>query len=308
MINKFLSHNHVNIDIKKRISELEAKIKKAGDLPGATLEYRLKLLHEFAQFDLGKFIILNSGLNGYWTEYILYYSEDSPRYANITPLEKILITKFPVMLATQQRCKILLDILAKNLRDNISLASIPCGTGHELLNIKGISTTKNLELNFIDLDKEILVLAQQKAQQYQMDSTTKLNFVECDAWKLSKLYNNHFNIVVSSGLTIYEHSDDRVLSFFIEVFNSMKSGGIFIISTITLSPLVSQDSEWDLNKIEKEYLQLSFILFTQVLEVKWGANRSTELMIKLLKQAGFSKMEVIYDEARIFPNIIALKA
>lgn len=304
-----LSHNvENNIDINKAILAIEKQIIKDGDLANSTVAYRLELLHELSKFELGKFIILNSGLNGYWIEYILYYCEDSPRYANITDFEKKLLANFPLIKATQQRCQILLNILEELTKENFSIASLPCGTGHELLNIKKNATVKNLELNFLDIDNKILAFAQQKASEYVLEPSTKLNFMQVDAWGISKVFQNKFNILVSSGLTIYEYNDDRILSFFIEVYNTLKANGIFIISTITLPPINNNESEWDLNYIDSEYYKLEMTVFSDVLKSKWRAFRSTKLMFNLLKRAGFSKMEVKYDQAKIFPNIIAVKA
>ena len=57
--------------------------------------------------------------------------------------------------------------------------------------------------------------------------------------------------------------------------------------------------------VNSEHALLQKIVFADVLECKWQIFRSEELVRSQLLDAGFTEIEVFYDEAHIFPTVIA---
>jgi hypothetical protein len=54
-------------------------------------------------------------------------------------------------------------------------------------------------------------------------------------------------------------------------------------------------------------LQLQRIVFLNILDVRWQCFRNEERTRLQLKDAGFNKLEIIYDRARVFPTVLAHK-
>lgn len=50
------------------------------------------------------------------------------------------------------------------------------------------------------------------------------------------------------------------------------------------------------------------IVFSDILECKWQIFRSEELVRAQLLEAGFTEIKFFYDEAHIFPTIVAKRA
>jgi hypothetical protein len=77
----------------------------------------VKLLEQLSQFELGRFLLLNKGLNGYWTAYVILHG---PKKQNLHPLEAWVLHYAPSVRATQERFRIFQKVLQENLRDNIN--------------------------------------------------------------------------------------------------------------------------------------------------------------------------------------------
>ncbi|XVN42481.1 MAG: hypothetical protein RCG15_07740 [Candidatus Rickettsia vulgarisii] len=77
-----ITHNvEVIKDIDLTSYQVNLHNKKDLILP---LNIELELLNQLAEFDLGKFLLLNKGLNGYWTSYLILYGLNKK---DLSPLE-----------------------------------------------------------------------------------------------------------------------------------------------------------------------------------------------------------------------------
>jgi SAM-dependent methyltransferase len=160
------------------------------------------------------------------------------------------------------------------------------------------SAIDTFTLHGIDLDPEALLHAKNHAEQKRL--TPHCRFLEQDAWNLD-LYEE-FDLVTSNGLTIYEPDDHRVTTFYQKIYNTLKIKGVFITSFLT-SPLT-----WRFDRINPEHALLQKIVLVDILGVKWHILREEELVRKQLEIAGFTKTTILYDQAHIFPTLIAEKA
>lgn len=99
-----LSHQKQNFNLKDRLSALKQRSIQRGDLPDIPVDIQLKWIDELQEFELGRFLLMHRGLNGFWTDYILQHP-DHPMKA-LSGMEDFILNRCPVVLATQERFKI----------------------------------------------------------------------------------------------------------------------------------------------------------------------------------------------------------
>lgn len=260
-----------------------------------------RLLKELSEFELGRFLLENLGLNGHWTSYVLMHP-DRGRLTNlssdgtpITQLESWVLNRCPIFLATQERFRIFRDLTQSLLRSNMKLASLPAGLMDDLLTLD-YSQTTGIELTAVDLDPETLLEAQDNYK--KRTPPVKFSFEIKDAWKLDSL--ERWDLVTSNGLNIYVQDDDHCTEFYRNVGKSLKPGGFFILSFIT------PHDQWqpkDANDLEFQRL-----LFKEVVPVRWSCVRDEKTTRQQLDRAGFKIVEIRYDSQRMFPAVVAQKA
>lgn len=296
-----LSHAERNT-LLGALDNIKNKIEQRGDLPYATVSYQLELLNALSQFELGKFLLQRGGLNGYWTHYIITHPQRSSDNQHLTRLESFILDKAPSALATQQRFEIFKREIQKRLYNKISLASIPCGLTADLLDLD-FSQIPDFSITGIDLDPESLLESQKIAKERGIEHLCQ--FIQKDAWSLND--HQEFDIIASNGLSIYEPNDEKIVDLYRQFFTALKSDGWLITSFLTPPPIPGTKTEWNLEAVNSEHALLQKILFSDILEGKWQIFRSEESVKSQLLQAGFSKVEIIYDRAHIFPTAVAQK-
>ena len=122
MSSQIISHTSETMEFKSAVEEARKRIERKGDQPHVTVQWQLELLEDLAQFDLGRFLIQNHGLNGYWTHYLCTH----PRKGRLTgvghdgkpltEMERTFLDKFPSVLATQERFSIFQEVLFRQYR------------------------------------------------------------------------------------------------------------------------------------------------------------------------------------------------
>lgn len=302
---KNLSHNTQPQDFAAVLSGIKHKITSAGDKPDVTVAQQLDLLEQLTSFELGRFIIQNGGLNGFWTHYVLTYPmRDNPQAidSQLTELEYFLLNKAPVILATQQRFQIFLQQCQLSVKEDAVLASLPCGMLGDLLYLD-FNNIKNIELVGIDYDAAALADSKQLAEKMGLAKFVKL--VQQDAWSMA--VTDGYDLLVSNGLNIYEPDSERVTALYKNFYDSLRPGGRLVTSFITPPPGDGVDCTWDMQVINKKDLLLQRIIFSDVLSAKWQCYRSESETAAQLEAAGFKNYNFIYDVAKIFPTVVAEK-
>jgi SAM-dependent methyltransferase len=284
------------------------RIKLRGDLPYVSIERQLELLTALGQFAFGRHLIQRGDLNGYWTHYAITHpqqgrltglnSENKP----FTSIESFLLDSAPAALATQERFDIFKKETQKRLYDGVSLASIPCGFMAELLTLD-FSQVSDFSLCGIDIDPEALRHSQQIAASRRLEN--HCTFLQKDAWDSTD--KEVFDIITSNGLTIYEPDHQKVEDLYRQFYSALKPNGCLITSFLTPPPIPGTKTEWDLSAVDAHHALLQKIIFSDILEAKWQVYRPEELVKSLLLQVGFSRVEIVYDKAHIFPTAIAVK-
>lgn len=305
---KIISHLVTAPDLAVTLENIKARIIKAGDKANVTVEQQLQILAELSSFDLGRFLLLHQGANGFWTHYFLTY----PWYGAKTGLnnagkpfskiESFLLNKAPMILATQQRFILFLKENQKFVKENAKLACIPCGMMGELLylNYAGINA---INLVGIDLDAKTIEDAKDLAQKNKLLQWTK--FLLKDAWHLDIV--NEFDLISSNGLNIYEPNDEKIYALYESFYQALAPNGALVTSFLTYPPHLTSYCEWDMQKINLADLSLQAIIFKDVLDAKWLCFSSSSHTEEQLKKVGFKDIRFIYDEARMFPTVVAKK-
>lgn len=278
-----ISHTAVHgLDLEK----IKERIKNSQDL-ALPVEQELQILEELTKFELGKWLLENKGLNGFWTAYLILHA---PQEKNLSLLEHFVVHELPVVCATRERFGIFQTQLHKYVKPGMAVASAPCGLMDDLLLLQ----IDNLTLYGLDLDDNSLQLAKENAVKFAKSAT----FAKVNAWDLSA-YKEKFNVITSNGLNIYEPDDERVTELYQQFNNSLVPGGILITSFLT-SPDTWQN--FDADKLAKQRA-----IFKDIIGAKWQSFRTEDITRSQLLKAGFEVLEIIYDKQRMFPTVVARK-
>lgn len=297
-----LSHAYSTTDTELDMAAIRARICAAGDKPHVTVDEQLQVLDELAQFAIGRFLLKNRGVNGYWT----YYAATYPHWKGTQELstwETYLLSQAPLTIAVQQKFQIFLQENQKSVRDGARLATIPSGVMGELLDLD-FTGIDDITLVGIDCDAETLQDAQQLAQQKGLQDCVEL--YQKDAWNMQ--FENEFDLISSNGLTIYEPDDERVVALYAEFYRALRPGGRLVTSFITAPPTPDDPGEWRLDLLNPEDLRRQRIIYADVVDAQWQSFRSSELTKQQLTAAGFVDIQIIPDAAHLFPTVTASKS
>lgn len=298
------------IDIIKNYQAKISELIAAQRLNCDQEQHYLNIIEKFSKFNLGRFILKNRGLNGFWADYLINYPKiykplnQDPLGEPIGEFEHNLLTNLPVTVATQERHVIFLREAQKRLVNNMKVLSVPCGLASEILQLD-YSSISNIELTGIDIDSESLDIASKRAQQIGLDKSC--TWLQEDAWKLP--VQKPYDLIISNGLTMYIADDQMVLELYKLFYKALNSRGTLITSYITPPPYLSDKSTWLVSAIKPEYQAMQENLFHKIFDAKWHGYRTTEQTIDLLTKAGFdiSSIQIYPDNKNIFPTVVAIK-
>lgn len=296
---KVITHNINESCIE--IENIREKIKNKKNLALSEKE-TIKMLYQLNEFDLGRFLLSNRGLNGYWISYLILRGVNNKQ---AHPLEKWIIHNAPSVLATRERFYIFQDkvksiVESKTSSAQINIASIPCGLLDDLLTVD-FNTNSKINITGIDLDNISISMAKINAENYNKNH--QIQILKCDAWNLK--FEKAFDIILSNGLSIYEKSTDRLVDLYKEFYKALKKDGKLITSFLTPPPSLSKESPW--TGVNKEEYKKQISIFSDILSVRWREYRSEAETRDLLAKAGFEVEEIVYDSQHIFPTVIAKK-
>lgn len=264
------------------------------EAPLNEVESRLQIAQSLSEFALGRFLIERGGLNGYWTHYIV--TRQHIQQESLTELESFLFDKAPAVLATQERYKIFKEQIQKRLFEGCRMASIPSGLMGDLLELD-YSNFSDFTLHALDIDADSITSAQTLAKTSGLAS--RCLFSCRDAWNLS--IEEELDLISSNGLNIYVSDDSQVIKLYEQFYKALKPGGCLVTSFLT------PPTEWNMDKVDPASAQKQKLIFADILQTKWQVFRSEAVVIAQLKEAGFKKVEIIYDSAHIFPTLIVTK-
>lgn len=282
-----------SFDLSSHISRLNERALNTSLEPLAIeLDETLEISRLMSEFEMGRYLLQNRGFNGYWTKYMVI---DGPKLdpETFNEVERWILFRAPIILATQQRFLIFKEKVQSRLTDGLTLASIPCGLMDDLLSLD-YSAVKNVKLVGIDIDEVSISHAQQNA--FAKEVTQELEFYHRNAWNLG--FESKYNVIMSNGLNVYEPDNEKVILLYAQFYKALTDNGILITSFLT------PPTEWVISESDA-IVQKS--IFTDILQVTFLTFHTEEETRQQLEFVGFTVLEVIYDDKRIFPTIIAEK-
>ena len=268
-------------------------------LSEASADANVQMLRDqLEQFELGRFLKANLGLNGFWTSYVLLHPQNGQRSrlssdgTPLCPLESWLLEKCPILLATQERFEIFRRITQPHIKAGMHLASIPSGLMDDLLSLD-YSQTENVHLTAVDLDQESLDHARVRYERFAPPVAAA--FEQRDAWNLESPMR--WDLITSNGLNIYVDDNQHCIELYRSIARSLRPNGLFVCSFITP---VQQWQPFDPADLERQRH-----LFSEVLPVKWQCTRDEAQTRAQLNSAGMNVLSVHYDKQRMFPAVVA---
>jgi 2-polyprenyl-3-methyl-5-hydroxy-6-metoxy-1,4-benzoquinol methylase len=294
---KLLSHAPRYPDIAAALSANQAKI-DASPASDAEKAERRALLGTLAGTPFWAYLIVNGGLNGDWTDYMIHRYRDD---RSIAGLERFFT--LPLQEATRQRDAHFRTALIQHLKPGVRIASIPCGFMRDVLSLP-FPEGSNFTLDGYDLDEAALEGARALAAQYGVSA--HCHFAQADAWELGATAAARYDICVSNGLNIYVAEPERRVALYRSFQEMLVSGGILITSALTWPPGAPKPSEWTLDKVDMAGLMLTQRIYGMI-EPRWSSFCSTADTISQLGEAGFTNISVVPDAANMMPTFVARK-
>ena len=279
------------------VEEIAIRLRNSADKLALPLEEELALLEQLTQFELGRFLLQNKGLNGYWTDYII-----SGDHRNVLPdsFEDWCLSLAPLVRATQERFAIFQEEIQKKLVSEMNLASIPCGAMNDLLKLD-YSNAQDVHLVGIDIDPESIELAQNNIAKTSLSATVE----KYDAWTFKRDEDNKFDLITSNGPHIYEPSEERLVELYKNFYEALRPNGYLVTSFIAKPPMVDPNSSW--KNVDMAHLIKQKAVFADIIQAKWQNSWSELEMRNQLEQAGFEIEKIIYDSQGMFPTVLAIK-
>ncbi len=287
-----LSHQCFN-NFSDACAEIESRIKHDAQL--------FSLFESMKTSEMGRFLIENRGLNGYWTELACRFPYFSEEYKNLPEFDIELLTQYPLVLATQERFLLFKKEIACTVENEMAVLSAPAGTLPEFQNEN--YDNKKFSITALDIDPEIEVLLKQRVQESKLKNNYHLllqDIFEYDA-------KNQFDIAIANGLNIYIDDYSKVLELYNVYIKALKPGGKLITSFLTPPPSVSNPSPWKTESLELFWLQRQKNIFIDILQSTWSHFMSEDTFTGLLKEAGFKNISITWDKCRMFPMVTAIK-
>jgi len=283
-----------NLDLSSHIARLNARATNET-LPPLSLELdeTLGILQQLSEFELGRFMLQNRGLNGYWTKYIIV---DGPKVDpdTLNAVERWMLFRAPLVLATQERFKIFQEkIQSRITRDKMKLASIPCGLMDDLLSLD-YSAVSGVKLEGIDIDGVSISHAHQNA--FAKRIRPEVEFHRRNAWNVG--IQDLYDVVTSNGLNVYEPDNEKVAQLYAQFYKALKEGGTLVTSFLV------PPSTWVMDETDAA---IQKCIFTDIFQSAFMIFRTEDETRRQLESVGFTVLEVIYHKQHIFPTIVAEK-
>lgn len=280
------------------VRQIEERLKSADQLM-LPLDRTLDLLQQLQQFELGRFLLHNRGLNGYWTAYIFQYAFGKEPE---TDLERWLLHNSLLVRARERFQRFKLEI-GKHLREGVHLASIPCGLMDDLLQLD-YGGLERFRLTGVDVDAESVRLAGENARKRGLEAHCR--FLEGNAWELA--IEDELDVISSNGLNMYEPDPQRLIELYRNFHTALKDGGYLILSFLPPPPADQAGTDvWQVFDIPEEDWKIERALFGDIIQVNY-LNFSTEDETRAqLEAAGFTVERVSYNARGVLPIAIARK-
>lgn len=261
-----------------------------------------ELLTALGEFDLGRFLLVNGGLSGYWTSYVFTHDGSTADH----DLERWLLRN-STLAGIRARFQRLVALVAGRLRPGLRVASVPCGMMDDLLGqprdlLDGVSMVG------ADIDEESLRLAGERAAQRELSDRVELR--QADAWDLD--LGKPVDLLLSNGLNLYEPDRDRLVALYREFGRNLAPGGELLVSYIPpLPPLPASGPVgariWASLAMSAEDVRRDRAIFGDLLAPTYLNITPTDELAAQLREAGLSLREVHFSDYGVLPIAVAAR-
>lgn len=232
-----LSHKSTEVseeEVQASLLELRARVESSANLSSADQNTRFALLQQLSEFDLGRFLLVNRGLNGYWTDVIVNRPADANantklQYAN--SLEEYFFESSPVFAARREAQQLIHQEVREVLRPGSCVASVPSGLMSEVL-LATQAPFSGVDLFAIDYDAENFDWINKRYSDRLVGNT--LHTLQMNATQLD--FVESFDVICSIGLTIYMPNDEEVQELINRLYTALKPNGGKLITTFAATP------------------------------------------------------------------------
>ncbi len=293
-----ISHAARYPDLSTALSTLHAKIEASSESESDKAGLHA-LLDDLARAEFWTYLLLNGGLNGDWTDYLINRYQDDPKIAGLERLFTL-----PLQTATRERNTQFKTVLQQAIRPGMSIASVPCGLMRDVLSLE-FPKDGSVRLDGYDLDDAALTSARALAEAYGLSKQCR--FARADAWEVGASAPEAYDVCVSNGLNIYVPERERRIALYRSFHAMLKPGGFLIISTLTPPPGAGAAPEWNMPTIDMAGLQVTQRIYG-LIQPRWSTFVGTADMRNDLEEAGFGRIEVKPDSANMMPTLIAYRA
>lgn len=286
-----------SLTTKQLVEAIKSRIKTETNLQ-ISIDETLDLVDQLAEFDLGRFLLHNRSMDGYWTAYIFR----NEKKKNLHPLEDWLLNR-SLLTCARERFYRFQSLIQAHLQPIMALASIPCGLMDDLLTLN-YKDFRNIKLTGIDLDKESLKLAKENAVAH--DLLNQLTLLQKDAWFLNIM--EEYDLITSNGLNMYEPDSGKVLQLYSNFYNALRPNGLLLISFLPPPPDGKNSNyTWSNFGIDPEDLKREFTIFGIILQAKFLNFCTEEEVCQQLESLGFRIEDINYNSKGILPIAVARK-
>ncbi|MCX2730644.1 class I SAM-dependent methyltransferase [Saccharopolyspora sp. NFXS83] len=288
------------------LSELAATVEqrlRSTDRLILDLDEELAVLAGLQEFPLGRFLLRNQGLNGYWTSYIFRYEPGTPTESDT----EFWLLNRSLLSGARERYHRFRAEIARSITDGAVLASVPCGVMDDLVR-QDYGDAPGARLVGIDIDEESLALAVENAKSRGLGDRTDV--VLADAWKLG--IDSEFDLLVSNGLNMYEPDSGRLVELYRNFARALRPGGRLLLSFLTPPPpppweAPERAGEWERYGIAEHDLRRELALFGDIIQAKYLNFVSEADTRAQLAEAGLEVEHVGYSEGGVLPVISAVR-
>lgn len=288
-----------------RVEDAVRRIGEQLATGGATVlpvEQELELLESLAAFDLGRFLLLNGGLSGWWTSYV--FTHDGTEAG--TDLERWLL-QHSTLAGIRERYERLSHLVAARLVPGLRVASVPCGVMDDVLR-QPTALLHGVSVVGADIDDESLRLAGELAESRGLSDRVDLR--RADAWNLD--LGEPVDLLLSNGLNLYEPDRDRLVELYRQFHDNLVPGGELLVSYIPPLPPPPSSSPaaariWASLGMSQDDLIRDRAIFGDLLTAKYLNITSTDELATQLRDAGLSLRQVHFSDYGVLPIAVATR-
>jgi SAM-dependent methyltransferase len=294
-------YSHAAADKIPRLDEVVAnikqRIKNEGDTEFATAREKLEVLDGLLEFELGRYFVLNQGLDGNWSHFIAYEYPKLPENLKPKPSMERMLTEVLGDFELKVRLEMAKEILQRELKEGISILSVPCGIMAALSTLD-FSKLSQFRLYGVDIDQEVIKRAKVFSEKNGVGKHTE--FACKDAWNLN--LENQFDLALTMGLNVFIEDSKKVIALYKSLHTTLKKGGKVLVSFMTPYSFRDPNTERDLSSLDPAAVRLQRMVVTEIVQSRVVNFCSSSQIRDQLHTAGFSKVEIHYSKCKS-PNI-----